>query len=123
MNKEKAGTIPQFTFSKSFDNYAPMGPCITSTKFLGDGSGLRMKTSVNGEERQNIDTSDLLFGVKKLVSFLSQGQTLQAGSCIMTGTPSGVGIGFKPPKYLKDGDEVVVDIEGIGKLVNTIKFE
>ena len=123
MDKDKAGMMPQWTFSKSFDKYAPVGPCIASTKLLGDGGNLRMKVFVNGEERQNTTTSDLCFGVKSLVSFLSQGQTLQAGSCIMTGTPGGVGIGMKPPKYLKDGDEVVVDIEGIGKVVNTMKFE
>ena len=123
MEKDKAGAMPQWTFSKSFDNYAPLGPCIVSSKLLGDGGGLTMKVFVNGEERQNANTSDLCFGVKQLVSFLSQGQTLQAGSCIMTGTPGGVGIGMKPPQYLKDGDEVVVDVEGIGKLVNTMKFE
>lgn len=121
MDKEKAGT--QWCFSKSFDGYAPLGPCITSTKLLGDGSGLRMKTLVNGEVRQDTDTTDLCFGVRKLVSFFSTGQTLQAGSCIMTGTPGGVGLGMKPPRFLKDGDEVVVDIEGIGRLVNTMKFE
>ncbi|EMD00421.1 hypothetical protein BAUCODRAFT_118192 [Baudoinia panamericana UAMH 10762] len=123
MEKEKAGMLPQFSFSKSFDKYAPLGPCIASTKLLGDGSNLRMKTYVNGELRQDISTSDLCFGVKKLVSFLSTGQTLEAGSLIMTGTPGGVGIGMKPPKFLQDGDEVVVEIEGIGKVVNTMKFE
>ena len=123
MDKDKAGMMPQWSFSKSFDKYAPLGPCIVSSKLLGDGGGLRMKVFVNGEERQNTSTSDLCFGVKKLVSAFSQGQTLQAGSCIMTGTPGGVGIGMKPPKYLQDGDEVVVDIEGIGKLVNTMQFE
>lgn len=123
MEKEKAGPMPQWTFSKSFDKYAPMGPCIVSTKVLGDASGLRLNTFVNGEVRQDSDTSDLCFGVKKLVSFLSSGQTLQAGCCIMTGTPGGPAIGMKPPKYLKDGDEVVVEIEGIGRLVNTMKFE
>lgn len=122
MDKDKAGMMPQWSFSKSFDNYAPVGPCIVSTKLLGDGSGLRLKTFVNGEERQNSTTSDLCFGVKQLVSFFSTGQTLQAGTCIMTGTPGGVGIGMKPQQFLKDGDEVIVDIEGIGKLVNTMKF-
>lgn len=144
--------MPQWSFSKSFDKYAPLGPCIASTKLLGDGGNLAMKVYVNGELRQDTNTSDLCFGVRKLVSFLSTGQTLQAGSLIvslscsftysvgclgrrgssrefgltgdqMTGTPGGVGIGMKPPKYLKDGDEVVVDIEGIGKVVNTMKFE
>ncbi|EMF14057.1 fumarylacetoacetate hydrolase family protein [Sphaerulina musiva SO2202] len=123
MEKSKAGMMPQWSFSKSFDKYAPLGPAIVSTSVLGDASGLTLRTMVNGEERQNSNTSDLCFGVKKLVSFLSTGQTLQAGTLIMTGTPGGVGLGFKPQKFLKDGDEVVVDIEGIGKVVTTMQFE
>ena len=114
--------MPQWTFSKSFDGYAPLGPCVVSTKLLGDAGDLRLKTFVNGEERQNSTTKDLVFGVKALVSFFSQGQTLQKGSCIMTGTPGGIGMAMKPSKFLKDGDEVVVEIEGIGKLVNAMKF-
>lgn len=123
MDKDKAGMMPQWCFSKSFDKYAPLGPAIVSTKLLGDASTLRLRTIVNGEERQNVGTADLCFGVKKLVSFLSTGQTLKKGSLIMTGTPGGVGLGMKPAKFLKDGDEVVVDIEGIGKVVNVMKFE
>ncbi|KAM0708650.1 hypothetical protein Q7P35_005302 [Cladosporium inversicolor] len=123
MDKDKAGMMPQWSFSKSFDKYAPLGPCIASTELLGDASGLALRTYVNGEKRQVSDTGDLVFGVRKLVSFLSTGQTLQAGSLIMTGTPGGVGFGMKPPVWLKDGDEVVVEIEGIGKVVNVMKFE
>lgn len=123
MDKDKAGMMPQWSFSKSFDSYAPLGPCITSTSVLGDASGLALRTFVNGEKRQESDTGDLVFGVRKLVSFLSTGQTLQAGSLIMTGTPGGVGFGMKPPVWLRDGDEVVVEIEGIGKCVNVMKFE
>ncbi|KAI5358219.1 Putative fumarylacetoacetase-like protein [Septoria linicola] len=123
MEKDKAGMMPQWCFSKSFDKYAPLGPAIVSTSVLGDASNLVLRTFVNGEERQNSSTNDLCFGVRKLVSFLSTGQTLQAGTLIMTGTPGGVGIGFKPQKFLKDGDEVVVDIEGIGKVATTMKFE
>lgn len=125
MDKDKAGMMPQWSFSKSFDKYAPLGPAIVSPQALerGDASGLALRTWVNGEKRQESDTGDLVFGVKKLVSFLSTGQTLAAGSLIMTGTPGGVGFGFKPPVWLKDGDEVVVEIEGIGKVVNTMKFE
>ena len=100
MEKDKAGMMPQWSFSKSFDKYAPLGPCIASTKLLGDASGLRMQTRVNGEGRQDTNTSDLCFNVRQLVSFLSQGQTLQAGSCIMTGTPGGVGIGQKPAESI-----------------------
>lgn len=86
MEKDKAGMMPQWSFSKSFDKYAPLGPCITSAKVLGDASGLALKAYVNGELRQDSNTSDLCFGVRKLVSFLSTGQTLQAGSLIVSVT-------------------------------------
>ena len=85
-----AGGVPQWCFSKGFDGYAPLGPCIVATKTLGDGSGRRLQTRVNGEIRQDTNTSDLLFGVKRLVHFLSQGTTLRKGSLIMTGTPAGI---------------------------------
>lgn len=123
MDKDKAGYEPQWCFSKSFDKYAPLGPQIVSTSILGDAGGLAIKTLVNGEVRQQSNTNDLYFGVRKLVSFLSTGQTIPAGSLIMTGTPGGVALGMKPPKYLKDGDEVVVELEGIGKVRNVMKFE
>jgi 2-keto-4-pentenoate hydratase/2-oxohepta-3-ene-1,7-dioic acid hydratase in catechol pathway len=122
MDKDKAGMMPQFTFSKSFDKYLPLGPAIVSPALLGDGAGLFLKTWVNGELRQDSNTDDLCFGVRKLLSFLSQGQTLQAGSIIVTGTPGGVGFAMNPKVFLKDGDEVVVEIGGIGRLVNTISF-
>ncbi|QIW97638.1 hypothetical protein AMS68_003156 [Peltaster fructicola] len=123
IEKTKAGFMPQWCFSKSFDKYAPMGPAIVSTKLLGDGKGLSLKTYVNGQVRQETNTSDLCFGVAEIVSFLSTGSTLDVGSCIMTGTPGGVGLGMKPQTWLKDGDEVAVEIQGIGKVVNTMKFE
>jgi 2-keto-4-pentenoate hydratase/2-oxohepta-3-ene-1,7-dioic acid hydratase in catechol pathway len=124
LDKAKAGMMQQWCFSKSFDKYAPLGPAIVSTKVLGDASGLRIKTCVNGELRQDSKTSDLLFGVRKLVSFLSTGQTLEKGSLIMSGTPGGVGAAMKPnPQFLKNGDEVVVEIEGIGTLRNVMQFE
>lgn len=124
LEKDKAGMMQQWCFSKSFDQYAPLGPAIVSSRILGEASGLQIRTVVNGEVRQESNTSDLLFGVKKLISFLSTGQTLEQGSLIMTGTPGGVGAAMKPmPQFLKNGDEVVVEIEGVGKLVNTIKFE
>ena len=84
-----AGGVPQWCFSKGFDAFAPLGPCIVSTSLLGDASNQTLRTLVNGEVRQDSNTSDLLFGVKKVVSFLSQGTTLRKGSLIMTGTPSG----------------------------------
>ncbi|KAH6689898.1 hypothetical protein F5X68DRAFT_254596, partial [Plectosphaerella plurivora] len=119
----KAGPVPQWTFSKSFDKYAPLGPCLVAQRVLGDASKLSLRTVVNGEERQKSDTSDLCFGVKALVAFCSQGQTLQQGSLIMTGTPGGVGLFMKPQGFLKDGDKVEVEIGGIGRLQNRIMFE
>lgn len=124
MEKSKAGMMPQWCFSKSFDKYAPLGPAIVSPAILGDAKGLELVTRVNGEERQRTNTDDLCFGVREIVSFCSTGQTLKAGSLIMTGTPSGVCLAMKPePKYLQDGDEVSVEISGIGKVVTTMKFE
>lgn len=120
---DKAGPAPQWTFSKSFDSYAPIGPCLVSSSVLGAADNLALTTRVNGEVRQSSNTSDLCFGVKKLVAFCSQGQTLQAGSLILTGTPGGVGLFMKPPRFLKDGDEVEVEIEGIGRISNKIRFE
>jgi 2-keto-4-pentenoate hydratase/2-oxohepta-3-ene-1,7-dioic acid hydratase in catechol pathway len=119
----KAGPVPQWGFSKAFDRYAPIGPALISTSVLGEANDLALSTKVNGEQRQSGNTADLCFGVKALVAFLSQGQTLPAGTLIMTGTPGGVGLFMKPPNFLKDGDEVVVEIEGIGRIANRMTFE
>ncbi|KAL2871258.1 fumarylacetoacetate hydrolase family protein [Aspergillus lucknowensis] len=119
----KAGPVPQWTFSKSFDKYAPLGPCLVAAHMLGSADNLSLRTIVNGEVRQDTNTSDLCFGVAKLVAFCSQGQTLQKGSLIMTGTPGGVGLFMKPPAFLKNGDEVVVEVGEIGRLRNRIVFE
>lgn len=106
-----AGGVPQWCFSKGFDKYAPLGPMIVSPKLLGDASNLRLQTWVNDELRQDTLTSDLLFGVKEIVSFISQGTTLEQGTVIMTGTPAGVAMGMKPePRYLKNGDVVHVSM-------------
>jgi 2-keto-4-pentenoate hydratase/2-oxohepta-3-ene-1,7-dioic acid hydratase in catechol pathway len=83
---DKAGPVPQWTFSKSFDKYAPLGPCLVSSHVLGAADNLNLKTFVNGDLRQSSNTADLCFGVRKLIAFCSQGQTLQKGSLIMTGT-------------------------------------
>lgn len=121
--KDKAGPVPQWSFSKSFDKYAPLGPCLVSTALLGEASKSNLEVFVNGQTRQSSNTSDLCFGVKQLVAFCSQGQTLQKGSLIMTGTPGGVGLFMSPPQFLEDSDIVEVYIGGIGKLTNKIKFE
>lgn len=119
----KAGPVPQWTFSKSFDKYAPLGPCLVSTSVIGEADNLQLRTFVNGELRQQANTSDLCFGVKRLIAFCSQGQTLEAGSLIMTGTPGGVGLFMTPPAFLKDGDMIEVEIDQIGRLKNKILFE
>lgn len=114
-----AGGVPQWCFSKGFDKYAPLGPMIVSPKLVGDASNLRLQTWVNEELRQDSSTSDLLFGVKEIISFVSQGTTLEQGTVIMTGTPAGVGMGMKPePRYLKNGDVVKVSIEHLSSVRN-----
>ncbi|KAI5818276.1 hypothetical protein BZA77DRAFT_244037 [Pyronema omphalodes] len=118
-----AGGVPQFCFSKGFDKYCPLGPAIVSQKTVGDAEKLQLQTRVNGELRQDTNTDDLIFKIATIISFISQGTTLQKGSLVMTGTPSGVGMGMNPPQYLKDGDVVEVSIEKLGTLTNTIKFE
>jgi 2-keto-4-pentenoate hydratase/2-oxohepta-3-ene-1,7-dioic acid hydratase in catechol pathway len=84
-----AGRVPQWGFSKGFDTFAPMGPCLVAADLIGDPSKLHLKTIVDGETRQEESVSDLLFDCAYLVSYLSQGTTLQKGSVIMTGTPGG----------------------------------
>ncbi|KAK9311625.1 hypothetical protein V1524DRAFT_450205 [Lipomyces starkeyi] len=100
---------------------AGSGPCIVSKDILGDGSGVILQTRVNGELRQDSNTDDFLFGVAKLIAFLSQGTTLEKGSIIMTGTPGGVG--FALGKYLQDGDVVEIYIEKVGILRHSIVYE
>lgn len=120
---KKAGGVPQWCFSKGFDRFAPLGPMIVSPAVVGNASDLHLRTLVNGEERQNTMTSDLLFGVEDIVSFVSQGTTIEAGTVILTGTPSGVAMGMKEPKYLVDGDVVEVSISQLGRVRNKMVFE
>lgn len=97
---------------------------LVSPKVVGAADNLDLQTLVNGELRQSSNTSDLLFGVKKIVSFISQGTTLEKGTVIMTGTPAGVAMGMKPsPKYLKNGDVVEVKIAQLGSCINRMSFE
>jgi 2-keto-4-pentenoate hydratase/2-oxohepta-3-ene-1,7-dioic acid hydratase in catechol pathway len=96
---------------------------LVSPALVGNASDLQLRTLVNGEERQNTSTGDLLFGVEDIVSFVSQGTTLEAGTVILTGTPSGVAMGMKEPKYLNDGDVVEVSISRLGSVKNKMVFE
>ena len=109
----------QWFLGKSLDAFCPMGPWIvTADEVLPDS--LRVQCWVNGELRQDGQTRDLIFDVPTLITTISAGMTLHAGDIIATGTPAGVGIGFDPPRFLKPGDEVSIEISGIGRLTNRI---
>src|SRR5690349_13921995 len=110
----------QWVLGKSFDTFCPMGPWLVSADEC-DGTKTGVRCYVNGEERQNASTTDLIFDIPTLIETLSAGITLYPGDVIATGTPVGVGIGFKPPKYLKAGDVVRVEIDGIGVLENPVR--
>ncbi len=105
----------QFFKGKSFDTFGPLGPWLVTTDEIPDPQNLKLWTNVNATRRQNANTSDMVFGVAHLVSYISSFMTLMPGDIITTGTPSGVGLGCKPPEYLKPGDEVVVSVEGLGE--------
>lgn len=105
---------------KGLDTFCPMGPAIVTVDELGDASGLELATYVNGERMQHGSTSQWLFGVATLVEFLSAHVTLEPGDVITTGTPAGVGTFRQPPVYLRPGDEVTVEVEGIGRLTNPV---
>ncbi|EED18874.1 fumarylacetoacetate hydrolase family protein [Talaromyces stipitatus ATCC 10500] len=117
-----AGGVPQWGFSKGFDTFAPLGPVLVAASEIPDPSRLHLKTVIDGEVRQDEHVSDLLFDCKYLISYLSQGTTLQKGSVIMTGTPGGVGAGLNPPKYLVPGTQMDVFISEIGTLRNNVVF-
>ncbi|KAL6707049.1 hypothetical protein ACN47E_004801 [Coniothyrium glycines] len=113
----------QFGYAKSFDKFAPIGPCIASTKVIPDPQNIKYWTKINGEKRQETGTDDMIYTVGQIIEHLSRGTTLRAGTAIMTGTPSGVGLFLEPKGFLKDGDEVEVYAEGIGSIINKMKFE
>ncbi len=111
----------QWHFGKSLSGCCPMGPWIVTVDEFACPPAVGIRSYVNGELRQNSNTELLIFGVDFIIEELSQGMVLQAGSIISTGTPSGVGMGMNPPQFLKDGDEVVCEIDGIGRLTNTVR--
>ena len=106
----------QWYLGKSLDGFTPMGPCIVTPDEIGDVHDLNIRSYVNGEIRQNSNTRYMIQTVEGAIAELSAGMTLQAGTIIATGTPAGVGMGMKPPCFLKTGDEVVCEIEKIGQL-------
>ena len=115
---EKEG---QWCKGKGCDTFAPIGPFIASVDEIKDPNNLDLWLKLNGEKIQDSNTSDFIFNVQEVVSYISQFMTLLPGDIISTGTPSGVGLGFNPPKYLKAGDVVELGIEGLGTSKQNIK--
>ncbi|HWQ78857.1 MAG TPA: fumarylacetoacetate hydrolase family protein [Anaerovoracaceae bacterium] len=113
----------QWFKGKNLDTFCPMGPCITDKSELPFPVELDIRCAVNGEIRQNSNTSKLIFNLPVIVSDLSKGMTLLPGDIISTGTPSGVGAGFNPHRFLEDGDLVECSIEGIGTLSNRVRID
>lgn len=111
----------QFYFGKSLDTHTTMGPWIVTRDELPGAPELDIRCWINGEKRQDSNTRYMIFGVAEVISELSQGMTLKAGTIIAMGTPAGVGMGFDPPKYLACGDVVRCEIDGIGVLENRVK--
>lgn len=110
----------QWYFGKSLDGFTPMGPCIMTVDSCDYPPQLEVTSKVNGELRQNSNTGNLIYGLDHIISELSMGMTLKAGTIISTGTPAGVGMGFEPPKFLQPGDVVECSIEGIGTITNKV---
>jgi 2-keto-4-pentenoate hydratase/2-oxohepta-3-ene-1,7-dioic acid hydratase in catechol pathway len=110
----------QFDRSKSFDTFCPIGPWITTADQVSDPQGLPLRSWVNGELRQDSSTKEMLFSVAYLIYYLARGMTLEPGDVILTGTPHGVGFAMDPPQYLKPGDVVECEVEGLGRLKHEI---
>ena len=119
--KEKGGG--QFCRGKTFDTFCPVGPCLATADEIPDPSKLTIRSFVNEDKMQESGTDDMIFDVPTLISFLSGSTTLLPGTLILTGTPSGVGEARDPKRYLVAGDEVTVEIEGVGILTNPVVEE
>lgn len=111
----------QWIMGKGPDTYAPLGPSIVHKSEIPDPHNLYIKSTINGELRQNGNTKDMVFDIPTLIATISSVITLEPGDIIATGTPAGVGLGFNPPKLLHPGDEMKLEIEKIGVLINTIE--
>ena len=113
----------QWCRGKTFDTFAPLGPCLVTPDEIPNPNALRIATVLNGARVQDWTTGDMIFDVPALIEFLSASTTLLPGTVILTGTPHGVGMAQKPPRWLKPGDVVTIEIEGIGALTNPVEFE
>lgn len=118
--RDLQGRHSQWLVAKSQDTFCPMGPWAVSKDEL-DISNTAIRCFVNGDMRQNSNTGLLIFDIPTIIATISEGVTLKTGDIIATGTPAGVGIGFDPPRYLKDGDRVRIEVDGIGVLENPVR--
>jgi 2-keto-4-pentenoate hydratase/2-oxohepta-3-ene-1,7-dioic acid hydratase in catechol pathway len=114
--------LRQFTLGKSFDTFAPFGPCVASADGF-EFDDIAITTTVNGETVQSSNTKHLIFSIIELIQYVSQGMTLEPGDVIATGTPAGVGDSRVPPRYLRDGEVVEITVAGVGTLRNPVEFE
>jgi 2-keto-4-pentenoate hydratase/2-oxohepta-3-ene-1,7-dioic acid hydratase in catechol pathway len=113
----------QWLMGKTFDTFAPMGPWIVTADEIADPHNLDISMTISGQVLQNSNTRELIFRLPQLIEFLSSVVTLEPGDIVSTGTPAGVGFGFKPPRWLRTGDECVVKVAGIGELRNPVVAE
>jgi len=120
---QKDGGGGQWCRAKSFDTFCPLGPCLVTPDDIPNPNDLQIKTTLNGKTMQDWTTSDMIFDIPALISFLSEGTTLLPGTVILTGTPQGVGFTRTPPVFLKSGDEVTIEIQNIGALTNSVQNE
>lgn len=120
---QKIYSSGQWCKGKTFDTFCPLGPALVTPDSIGDPDRLAIRTELNGAEVQSLNTADMIFSVRDLICFLSGSTTLAPGTLILTGTPTGVGAAQTPPRFLQAGDEVVVEVEGIGRLVNRVDDE
>ncbi len=118
--RDLQGREPQWTRAKGADDFCPYGPWITTADEIPDPHGLSLRTWVNGELRQDSNTSNLIFQIPELVAFIAETCTLAPGDLILTGTPAGVGIGLDPPRFLASGDVVRIEIERLGAIEHGI---